>query len=164
MFSFICARINRSTNSRDMGDLKPHSAYNDVTVMITSIIKCRMKLVIYSQTSMAQPLQFGNGTIISLPLYLVCKYLSLLGFKLIWDSKSVPAYCICMSLTLALTITTVQNKTFTNNVNCKSNLNMSNVGISHSISTNNSILLNLIKTNHELIVFEAFDHIWSGSW
>ena len=34
------------------------------TYLVTSIIKCGIKLIIHSQTSVAQPLKFGNGEVI----------------------------------------------------------------------------------------------------
>ena len=49
-----------------------------------------MKLFIKSKTSIVQPLKFGNGYVISTPLYRVCNDLSMQRLKLIHVSKSGP--------------------------------------------------------------------------
>ena len=51
---------------------------------------CGMKLFIKSQTSIVQPLKFGNGYVISTPLYRLCNDLSMQRLKLIHVSKSGP--------------------------------------------------------------------------
>ena len=51
--------------------------------MIISVIKCEMKLLIHSQTSMVQALKFGNGWVISSTCYQTCYCLSILWLKLI---------------------------------------------------------------------------------
>ena len=50
---------------------------------ITCSAKCGMKIFINSRTSTATPLAFGNGQVISSPLYNAFDYLSMLGYKLI---------------------------------------------------------------------------------
>ena len=49
-----------------------------------------MKLLIQSKTSIVQLLKFGNGYVISSPLYRVCNDLSMQRLKLIHGSKSGP--------------------------------------------------------------------------
>ena len=51
---------------------------------------CGMKLFIKSQTSIVQLLKFGNGYVLSTPLYRVCNDLSMQRLKLIHVSKSSP--------------------------------------------------------------------------
>ena len=58
--------------------------------MITSIIKCEMKSLIHSQTSLVQPLEFQNGWVISSILYWAYDYLSMQGLELIHVSKTGP--------------------------------------------------------------------------
>ena len=49
-------------------------------------------LRVLSHISMAQPLKFGNGSVISSHIYWACGYLFMLGSKLIHAYKSVPRY------------------------------------------------------------------------
>ena len=116
MFSLISARINGWVNNRDAGDLRrirphyvvtvmqiqlPFSEMNDeiwgsfpqhglssiLACVIPCPVKCRMKLLIHSQTSTAAPLTFGNRYVISPPLYHRCNYLSMLWLKSILVGK-----------------------------------------------------------------------------
>ena len=49
---------------------------------ITSIMKCGMKFLIHSQTSMAEPLKFGNGLMISSHSFLGLRLLIHYGIKI----------------------------------------------------------------------------------
>ena len=59
------------------------------------IIKYGMKLLIHSQTSTMQPLQFANGEVISTPLYRPCGYLSILGIKFYLLSSKRDCWSTC---------------------------------------------------------------------
>ena len=61
----------------NMGSFKSKHGY-----LITSIIKCEMKLLINSQTSTVQPLKFGNGYVISSHTLLGMWWLLHAGIKL----------------------------------------------------------------------------------
>ena len=62
--------------------------------VITSLIKCGMKLLIHFQTSTVASLKFGNVYIFPPILYWTCKYLSMLVLKLIHVNKRALETCI----------------------------------------------------------------------
>ena len=82
----VCAVLDRHwnvTNITNILKFHPQRGY-----IITSVIKCGMKLSIKSQISMVQPLKFGNRWIISSHTSLdICNYLSMLRLKLNHTSK-----------------------------------------------------------------------------
>ena len=59
--------------------------------VIACLVKCGVKLLIHSPTSMVQPLKFGNGWIISTHIFWTCHYLSMLGLK--WNHVSWMGPC-----------------------------------------------------------------------
>ena len=69
--------------------------------LITCPAKCRVKLSIHSQISTTPTLKFENGYIISSLLYNGCKYLPMLGFKLIHFSEWAPDGSTVLSEALA---------------------------------------------------------------
>ena len=65
-----------------------HFKWSSRIWVIISIMMCGMKLLIHSQTSTVQPLKFGDGYVISVPIFLGMRLFIHVGFKSIYVSKS----------------------------------------------------------------------------